>query len=53
MIAITAATQLTMMTTRSQRLLFVVNGGNSGHCRQKWRSMAATAMVVFVNSGRH
>jgi hypothetical protein len=29
--AITAATQLMTMTTKSQLLLFVVNGGNCGH----------------------
>jgi hypothetical protein len=48
--AIAAATQLAMMmTARSQWLLFVVDGGNGNHRQWKRRSMAAVAMVVFVD----
>jgi hypothetical protein len=36
-------------TTRSQWSLFVVDGGNGSYCQQKRRSMAAAAMVVFVD----
>jgi hypothetical protein len=38
-----------MTTARSQWLLFVVNGGNGSHHQWKQQSMAAVAMVVFVN----
>jgi hypothetical protein len=51
MTAIAADTQSPMTTARSQRLLFVVDGGNVGHRRWKWRSMAAVAMVVFIDGG--
>jgi hypothetical protein len=52
-ITIAAATQLTMMTARSQQLLFVINGGNVGHRQWKRRLMAAVAMMVFVDGGCH
>jgi hypothetical protein len=41
-----------MTTPRSQQLLFVINGGNGGHCPWKPWLMAATAMVVFVDGSR-
>jgi hypothetical protein len=50
MITIAAAKQSTKMTARSQQLLFIVDGGNDGHCRWKRRSITAAAMVTFVDS---
>ncbi len=55
MTAITAATQLTTMTARSQCQwsLFLVGGGNGGHRQGNWRSIETVAMVVFVNGSCH
>jgi hypothetical protein len=53
MIAITASTQSTTTATKSQWLSFIVNGSNVVHCQWKLQSIAAAAMMVFVNGGQH
>jgi hypothetical protein len=37
--------QLTMTTSKSQRLLFVLDGSNEGHCQLQRRLMATTAVT--------
>jgi hypothetical protein len=49
MTAFAAVTQLTTTTTRSQWLLFIVDGDNCSHHWRKRRWMAAASMVVFVD----
>jgi hypothetical protein len=53
MTSITAATQLTRRTARSQWSLFVIDGSNVGHHQQKWRWMAPVALVIFIDCGCH
>ena len=33
--------------------IIVIDHGDGGHCRLRWRSIAAATMAVFIDDGHH